>query len=212
MRRPNVRTLASTCLHTTPLRFSLTIASALLVLLPAFIEARAQLSKSKAGMSGTLLIQWDGENRFIFVPDANDPLKFGTISNREIVPGRMYTDGGSIPRVFWGAKGFSPWGYGPAYVVHDWLFHQHRCKHDSPPNRYSLNESNQVLNEAIEYLMRTKKVPTNQQARSLIKWAVDKFAWAAWNDSCDAEPPAPSEKVQPNGLVIPVITVGKISF
>jgi hypothetical protein len=165
-----------------------------------------------AGMSGTLLIQWNGEDRFIFVPDVNDPLKFRTKTNREIIPGRMFTDGGSIPRVFWGAKGFSPWGYGPAYVLHDWLFHQHRCKNDAQPNRYSFKEANQVLDEAIAYLMSAKKVPSNQEARNLIKWAVDNFAWAAWNDSCDQEPPAPAEKVQPGGFVVPVITVGKISF
>src|SRR5262249_22815218 len=103
-------------------------------------------------------------------------------------------------------------GYGPAYVLHDWIFHRHRCRQDIPPNLLSFQEANQVLDEAIGYLMSAQKVPRNQQARSLIKWAVDKFAWAAWNEPCDSEPPTPSEKVQPNGLVVPVITIGKISF
>ena len=190
----------------------LTGTSALLALSVARLVAKAQTAKPRAGMSGILLIQWDGEDRFIFVPDANDPLKFRTKSNREIMPGRMYTDGGSIPRVFWAAKGFSPWGYGPAYVLHDWLFHQHRCKNDTAPNIYSFDEANQVLDEAIAYLMTTKKVSSNQRARGLIKWAVDNFAWAAWNEPCDQEPPAPAGKMQPGGLVVPVITVGKISF
>nr|WP_249779640.1 DUF1353 domain-containing protein [Bradyrhizobium sediminis] len=34
----------------------------------------------------------------------------------------MYTDGGSIPRIAQIFNGLSPWGFGPAYIVHDWIF------------------------------------------------------------------------------------------
>lgn len=47
----------------------------------------------------------------------------------EIVPEDMFTDGGSIPRMLWGIRGLSPWGLGPAYVIHDWIFLVHRCQH-----------------------------------------------------------------------------------
>jgi hypothetical protein len=161
----------------------------------------------KPTISGTLLIQWNDESRFIYVPDPDHRLKFVTRDKREIIPERMYTDGGSIPRVFWSVKGFSPWGYGPAYVLHDWLFHQHRCHFDNTPNKFSLGEANQVLDDAIEYLMVTKKVADNQIARRLIKWGVDNFAKTAWNEPCDPAPAAQS----PEALATAII-VGRISF
>jgi hypothetical protein len=46
-------------------------------------------------MKGVLLIQWSDETRFIYVSPADNPLRF-TRSGREVQPGRMYTDGGSI--------------------------------------------------------------------------------------------------------------------
>jgi hypothetical protein len=156
-------------------------------------------------IKGILLIQWNDEERFIYVPEFRDPLRFKTRDGREIRPERMYTDGGSIPRVFWSAKGFSPWGYGPAYVLHDWLFHQHRCGKDRPPSNYSMTEANQVLDDAIDLLMQAKKVASNQRARRLIKWAVDKFAKSAWNEPCDPAPVLPKS-------VDGAITVGRISF
>ncbi len=118
------------------------------VALLAGFWAVANLSDATAqqplpSLSGTLLIQWvDGQN-FIYVPDPHDPLRFRSRDSRDVVPKRMYTDGGSIPRLFWSVKGFSPWGYGPAYVLHDWLFHEHRCGSDQAPNDYSLAQANQ---------------------------------------------------------------------
>ncbi len=79
-------------------------------------------------LSGKLVVQWVAENRFIYRPDAADPLRFRRPNGQEIVPQEIFTDGGSIPPVFWSLPGFSPWGYGPAYIVHDWLFQQHRCR------------------------------------------------------------------------------------
>jgi hypothetical protein len=91
------------------------------------------------------------------------------------------------------------------YVLHDWLFHQHRCGKDKPPSNYSMTEANQVLDDAIDLLMQAKKVASNQRARRLIKWAVDKFAKSAWNEPCD---PAPVLRKSVDGA----ITVGRISF
>ena len=73
-------------------------------------------------LSGVLLIQRFDDKRFIYVVDPKNPLRFRGSDGREIRPGRMFTDGGSIPRLFWSVRGFSPWGYAPAYVMHDWLF------------------------------------------------------------------------------------------
>ena len=132
-------------------------------------------------LKGNLLVQWNDEKRFIYVTDSTNPLRFQTADGREIKPGRMYTDGGSIPRVFWAFPGFSPWGYAPAYVLHDWLFHQHRCQRDDPPDRYTLAEANQVLDDTIGILFKLKTVEPNETARALIKWAVDNFAQRAWD-------------------------------
>src|SRR3972149_11225742 len=106
-------------------------------------ETAAQVKKGPevGALKGALLIQWDRENLFIYVPDPKDPLRFTTRDGREIKPGRMYTDGGSIPRLFVGFKGFSPWGYAPAYVLHDWLFHVHRCKQDTAPNNFTFEDA-----------------------------------------------------------------------
>jgi len=84
--------------------------------------------KAKPGkFSGTVDVRWIKPDRFIFVPNSADPMQFLTASNRPIRPNIMYTDGGSVPRLFWNVPGYSPWGYAPAYIVHDWLFHAHHC-------------------------------------------------------------------------------------
>jgi hypothetical protein len=64
----------------------------------------------------------------------------------------MYTDGGSIPRFLWGVKGYSPWSYAPAYIVHDWLFEAHHCGY-TPDNRYSFEDSVAVLAEGLKAVM-----------------------------------------------------------
>ena len=168
-----------------------------------FPEAK---KNNPVSMKGVLLIQWSDETRFIYVSPTDNPLRFMTRNGREVRPGRMYTDGGSIPRLFWSVKGFSPWGYGPAYVLHDCLYHRHRCDRDGPPNKFSFEEANEVLDDAIAFLMVTKKVDSNRLARRLIKWAVDNFGQEAWDKSCDAEPPAEAK-----GLVAPT-TVDRIEF
>lgn len=112
--------------------------------------------EAQGSLSGTLLIQWTAEDRFIYVPDPKRPLTY-VRGERRIVPGRMYTDGGSIPRVFWSAKGFSPWAYGPAYAVHDWLFNEHRCGRDAADAPMTLAEANEILDNSIGILVARKR-------------------------------------------------------
>lgn len=85
-------------------------------------------------VSGKLMVFWVAEDRFVYYPYFGDPLKFklppdlaAKYGNDTIRPGAIYTDGGSIPKGLQSLAGFSPWGYGPAYIVHDWLFEAHRC-------------------------------------------------------------------------------------
>lgn len=140
--------------------------------------------------SGSLLVLWVGEGsgkagdgRFLFVPDPDRPLVFrrpgGRTPGAEIAPGMMYTDGGSIPKAVQFFNGLSPWGYAPAYMVHDWLFTVHHCwrldKDDpayAPYGDIDFEDSYRILDEAIETLVRDKVVKRNDVARSAITNAV----------------------------------------
>jgi hypothetical protein len=74
-------------------------------------------------LKGHVIIAWTSEDEFIYRPDRSKLFSFHpSFLNTAIVPDTMYTDGGSIPRIFWSIPGLSPWGLGPAYIIHDWPF------------------------------------------------------------------------------------------
>jgi hypothetical protein len=150
-------------------------------------DAAAPPAEPQGDLHGVLLIKWVREDRFVFVPDESDPLTYER-GGRKIVPGAMFTDGGSIPRLFWSVRGFSPWGYGPAYALHDWLFKQHRCDLDAPPMTYTLAEANEVLDDAIRILVADGLAYGNVEISRLIRGAVDQFGQAAWDDPCEPGP------------------------
>ncbi|MGD1926589.1 MAG: hypothetical protein ACFB03_20765 [Paracoccaceae bacterium] len=143
-----------------------------------------------AEFSGSVLVLWVGENdgglgdgKFIYLPVPGDEL---TLQRRNpdatvslIKPGAIYTDGGSIPRAAQVFKGFSPWGYAPAYMIHDWLFVAKKCFTDgaATPDEVSIGrmdfiESAEVLGEAIKGLIVAKRVKPNDVAPKLISVAV----------------------------------------
>lgn len=97
------------------------------LLLAGCNQAPDPTGTTQSSLKGILLLQWDREDGFILVPDNSDPLTYRRTGFPSLTPGRMRTDGGSIPRIFWSFAHYSPWAYGPAYVLHDWLYHQHRC-------------------------------------------------------------------------------------
>lgn len=85
-------------------------------------------------VQGELLVFWVSSDKFVYYPAPGNALTYilpprlaKKLGRDRITPGLMYTDGGSIPEALRGFAGFSPWGYGPAYIVHDWLFAAHRC-------------------------------------------------------------------------------------
>jgi hypothetical protein len=85
-------------------------------------------------LKGRVLVEWVAEDRFVYRATPGPPLSFRpSFMRTAIVPQDMYTDGGSIPRLFWSIPGLSPWGLGPAYIIHDWLFQVHRCGRPAPP-------------------------------------------------------------------------------
>jgi hypothetical protein len=98
----------------------------------------ADYLRTPAGhFKGSVFVMWVGEGNeygdgnFVFVPDPRDRLRFTRHNPQShgavIEPGIMYTDAGSIPKIAQVFKGFSPWGYAPAYMIHDWLFVGRHC-------------------------------------------------------------------------------------
>jgi hypothetical protein len=94
----------------------------------------------------------------------------------------MYTDGGSIPRIAQVFNGLSPWGYAPAYMVHDWLFTARHCLVDGHTDKkydrvrdVDFDESAEILNEAISALVNQRLVKQDDLAIGAITGAVDSF-------------------------------------
>jgi len=115
--------------------------------------ASMHYNKTKAGtLKGKLLVQWIDHDKFIFIPDERTPLTFTRHDQTVITPGKMYTDGGSIPRPLWALRSYSPWGYAPAFIVHDWLFFTKYCKKPGY-EKYTVHEAALVLSEVMKTMM-----------------------------------------------------------
>jgi Protein of unknown function (DUF1353) len=124
-----------------------------LVLWPLQAWAGWHYRHTQAGiLSGTLAVAWYRPDLFVYTPDAQAPLVFTRHDGQRIEPARMVTDGGSIPRALWILRNYSPWGFGPAFVIHDWLFHMRACKLPGY-EAYSLQLAAQVLSEVMKTLL-----------------------------------------------------------
>ncbi len=141
---------------------------------------------------GSLLVMWVGAERFVYVPSPSRPLVFHRgdpgAAVQTIRPEMMYTDGGSIPRAARLFNGFSPWGYAPAYMVHDWLFVARHCLTDGTPTEaetavagIEFAESARIIAEAIKTLIASNKVKPDDVAPRVISGAVaGPFAYRSW--------------------------------
>ncbi|MEP2531886.1 hypothetical protein [Shimia sp.] len=132
---------------------------------------------------GSLLVMWVSEEKFVFVPAPGAPLRFernnASASLPVIMPEMMYTDGGSIPRAARLFQGFSPWGYAPAYMVHDWIFVARHCLTDGDATpaeqgvaQMTFQESAEVIAEAIQTLIFERKVQKSDVAPRVVSGAV----------------------------------------
>jgi Protein of unknown function (DUF1353) len=148
-------------------------------------------SRTEPGtLSGKLLVQWIDADRFRFLPDAEQPLTFVRADGESIRPGQMYTDGGSIPRPLWALRSYSPWGYAPAFIVHDWLFEMHHC--GLPGNEaYDVEEAAQVMSEVMKTMAEAEPAYRNTLAVYTMYEAVrSPIAVDVWNSgSCVPPPP-----------------------
>ena len=178
------------------------LALILLAALPACGNLNYDSLPKDGKFTGSLFVMWvrdnesgSGDGKFVFVPNPARPLTFirDTRTNPGatlpvIVPGMMYTDGGSIPRPVQFFRGFSPWGYAPAYMVHDWLFVARHCLTDGTAMGdefkvadTTFRESAEVIGEAIKALIAAERVQRNDVAPAVISGAVaGPIAEARW--------------------------------
>ena len=151
----------------------------------------AQIAYQKTGKGefvGDLDVRWNAPDCFIYIPSATNPLRFTASDKKVITPSKMYTDGGSVPRILWGIPGLSPWGYAPAYIVHDWLFEAHH--QDNPEYRdITFDRSAEILAEGIKTLMESRPdVPRDET----VMWAIHEavrtpIAKSLWDKGANRE-------------------------
>jgi hypothetical protein len=196
-------------------------------------------------LDGSLFVMWVGEGggfgdgRFVFVPNPADRLSFtrSAADGTELTirPEIMYTDGGSIPKVAQVFRGFSPWGYAPAYMIHDWLFIARQCITDGIATTEERNvetltfeDSALVLAEVIETLVQTRRVGRNDVAASSISSVVaGPIARGFWEEegrcqerrvieahiiAAEAAIPGSSQRARLSAGVAPAVIVGTLSF
>lgn len=140
-------------------------------------------------LQGKILVQWIEPDVFVFIPDRQQPFRFRRSTGEVIQPGRMLTDGGSIPRPLWILRNYSPWGYTPAFIVHDWLF---EMKHCGLPGieRYDHREAAEVLAEVMKTMMESGKVDVDKPTLNSMYLAVaSPIAEASWNNGKCVPPP-----------------------
>jgi hypothetical protein len=148
-------------------------------------------------LSGLPAITWNGMDSFVYIPNPNAPFSYTTsakLGSRTIVPKIMPTDGGSIPRILRAWQRFSSWGYAPAFIVHDWIFHGKKRKRLDQP--ISFEESALIMAEIIKTMMETgytdisgrvKKLETREDTLFVMYKAVSSpIAKRLWDDDSTA--------------------------
>lgn len=103
-------------------------------------------------LKGKLVVEWVDQDKFIFLPDGQSPLRFTRKNGDVIEPQRMFTDGGTIPAALRAIKSYSPWGYAPAFIVHDWLFVMKHCKVPGF-EKYDLDKAATIMSEVMKTVM-----------------------------------------------------------
>ena len=103
-------------------------------------------------------LRWLEPDWFEYTPDPAAPFSFTRASGEVIMPERMATDGGSIPRPLWFRKNLSPWCYVPAFLVHDWEFDQHHA--GATPKDFDAVRD--TLAEGLKTLMETGVCPKSE--------------------------------------------------
>ncbi|WP_149589010.1 hypothetical protein [Tabrizicola flagellatus] len=140
-----------------------------------------------------------GDGTFIYVPTPNRPLTFtrpeGETAGKTITPPMMYTDGGSVPGLARAFRGFTPWNYGPAYIVHDWVFMARQCLNagrTDPVYRaledLTFQDSAEIIAESIKALETSGRVKAGDISGPGVTYAVTSpFSHALWRKAACEE-------------------------
>lgn len=161
--------------------------------------ADVDYTDTKAGkFDGEVAVVWlrgtegSGDGTFVYVPTPKQPLTFirpeGETAGHTIVPEMMYTDGGSVPPIFRVFKGLTPWNYGPAYIVHDWLFVARQCLNaDRTDPEYAalaeltFQDSAEIIAESIKALETSGRISRGDVSGAAVTAAVTSpFSKALW--------------------------------
>ncbi|MCA1979050.1 MAG: DUF1353 domain-containing protein, partial [Thiobacillus sp.] len=128
---------------------------------------------------GDPLLRWVKPDIFRLEVEAGQPFQFIRKAGEVITPGAMLTDGGSIPR--WAglfSDKLSPWGYAPAFLIHDWLFD---CHHAGTTDK-RFEEVRDIMMEGVKTLMESGRCERSLVVFNLIYSGIDSpVARAIWN-------------------------------
>jgi uncharacterized protein DUF1353 len=118
-------------------------------------------------------------NYFALIPHKGAAFSFQRPNNGEVIaPRHMFTDGGSVPWLAQSLPNLSSWGYGPAYLVHDWLFDLHHCGRTN----LDFEATRDTMMEAVKTLMETGFCAKSELSFWLLFQGIDSFkAREYWN-------------------------------
>ncbi|NOT70329.1 MAG: DUF1353 domain-containing protein [Hyphomicrobium sp.] len=144
--------------------------------------------QTEAGqLKGRLVVEWIDQDKFVFTPDPANPLRYTRKNSDVIEPQRMVTDGGTIPPPLRAVKSYSPWGYAPAFIIHDWLFAMKHCKVPGF-EAYDVDKAATVMAEVLKTLMQDPRYggPNKLVHYSMYEAVRSATAQDYWNNgTCD---------------------------
>lgn len=154
----------------------------------------SQLTLEARGPAGrffnleSIRLRWVKPNWFEFIPKADKPFSFQRANGEKIEPRRMFTDGGSIPRFFRWGNDLDPWGFAPAYLVHDWEFDLHHCRRTEK----SFDAVRDTMMEAVQTLIDLGICPSSPLVYGMIYAGIDSIVarnlWDARPEACPLPP------------------------
>jgi len=133
-------------------------------------------------------IEWSNPKIFNYRYKDNPNFSF-TRHNGEviIIPEDFQTNGGSVPRILWARKGYSPWTYLRSYLIHDWIYEANArnlpsaVNKDRIPITYTREQADWILAEALKTEMEEYPEYRSPVRLKALHWGVDRFGLDAWN-------------------------------